>query len=214
MRSGRQADVVLVTTPEGRRAQRSWLALLILTVAAATGCGGGGTEPATDTQGTTRQAALAVGKAEALDAPTLSFGTTTLTVTVQAGASGAPAGFSLQWMELGEYLARGWPESSDEPGVDSTFCKASFSGVPDGSSYGLGPFAAATIEFTPGIPQCGARVLNSCVSYVFRAFAHNDPVSRTKRSAFTSTSAATVDCPAGGGGGSGGGGGPAGGFKT
>src|SRR5437764_15415430 len=54
-----------------------------------------------------------------------------------AGATGAPAGFSVQWQSLADFQQQGWPSDSDCPldaGGDPTcrrcFCKASFSGVP------------------------------------------------------------------------------------
>src|SRR3954454_4767979 len=36
-----------------------------------------------------------------------------LNVTVTAGASGLPAGFSLQWMTAADFAAYGWPSDSE-----------------------------------------------------------------------------------------------------
>ena len=105
-----------------------------------------------------------------------------LIVDVKAGATGAPAGFTLQWMSLADYEALGgWD--------DSKLCKQSFSGQPSftgntTSRWELGP--NDDIEIHVGdflydetgasgdlssplnaacIPACGTE-------YVFRAFAH------------------------------------------
>ncbi len=81
--------------------------------------------------------AAAVVQAEgvAVAAPKSKFSTPTLScdfatqvgldIKVCAGATGAPAGFSLQWMTADEYAANGnaWYLSSDP-----RLCKASFSG--------------------------------------------------------------------------------------
>src|SRR6185369_7840012 len=64
-----------------------------------------------------------------LDAPVISCVSSTdasITIRVCAGASGAPAGFSVQWMLKSDYDVYGW---SDDPANTVSFCKASFSGV-------------------------------------------------------------------------------------
>jgi len=131
-----------------------------------------------------------------LSAPTLTCGTSTaasINIQVCAGASGAPAGVSIQWMEKSEYVAYGWPANSDSPGTASSFCKASFSGVPGCSNYKLAPNACITVNLGENLfDDCGAS--STCTGqlvcgsdYVFRAFAHNDPVSGAGKSAFSST---------------------------
>jgi hypothetical protein len=72
----------------------------------------------------------------ALDAPALSIvGATQTSIDVQvcAGPSGAPAGFSVQWMTADAYGATGWDSESPD------YCAASFSGVPAQSTFSLGP---------------------------------------------------------------------------
>jgi hypothetical protein len=136
--------------------------------------------------------ALASSTALALNAPydplTLTCAGATqaaLIIDVKAGASGAPAGFSLQWMSLQAWEDNGgaWYDSDD-----SRLCKQSFSGQPSftgntTSRWELGPDkdvqihlgdflydeTGASGDLSTGreacIPLCGT-------DYVFRAFAH------------------------------------------
>lgn len=97
---------------------------------------------------------------------------------VTAGSTGAPAGFSIQWMKKSEFEVYGWAGDGTEM---SSYCGASFSGNPSCSSYNLG--ANQSIYVTLGdnmYNQCG--VSSSCTGgfectteYVFRIFAHNVP---------------------------------------
>ena len=116
---------------------------------------------------------------------------TSITIRVTAGGSGAPAGFSIQWMKLSEFQANNnmWPSDSDcpldvngNPTCPTSFCKASLSGVPGCSNYNLGPNQSTTIQIGDNLfDDCGAS--STCASdplecntqYVFRAFAHNVP---------------------------------------
>jgi hypothetical protein len=70
---------------------------------------------------------------------------TTITVRVCAGPSGAPGGFSLQWIKKSDWEAgpdgilgtdddNSWP-LSDDPRI----CKASFSGQANNTNWNLGP---------------------------------------------------------------------------
>jgi hypothetical protein len=136
---------------------------------------------------------------------------TSITLTVTAGNSGAPAGFSIQWMTKAAFDANGgvWPADT------TTFCKASFSGVPygaspaksGGSTYNLAtsgahinivigdliadelndPLGYSTTVCDNGLLECGTQ-------YVFRAFAH--ATSTKNRSAYTilSDGCPTSDC--------------------
>ena len=55
-----------------------------------------------------------------------------IAISVTAGDSGAPAGFSMQWMTLADYMALGnqWPDNSAVPNAQAaSFCKANFSGI-------------------------------------------------------------------------------------
>jgi len=135
--------------------------------------------------------------ANALAAPTITCGTSTLhsiTLNVKAGANGAPAGFSIQWMTAADYAANGnaW-YTSDDPRL----CKASFSGVPGCSSWNLGVGGTTTVEIGNLSENCGTSF--SCngdlpcgTAYVFRAFAHNVPGGLNK-SDFTSNLTCSTD---------------------
>jgi hypothetical protein len=84
----------------------------------------------------------------------------------------------------------GWPVSS-EVLSGSSFCKASFSGVPGASFYNLSGTGAtqctqevkigdAIFDQVGASSPCGNMPLKCGEEYVFRAFAHNDPQGRAK----------------------------------
>jgi hypothetical protein len=114
-----------------------------------------------------------------LDPPTLASPAstgTTITVRVCAGGTGAPAGFSVQWLTEAEYTVNGW----FEPAV------ASFSGSTN-SLFSLSPgecldvvigaldASEPGVSFTPG----AGGPLACDTAYAFRAFAHNDGTGRS-----------------------------------
>jgi hypothetical protein len=133
-------------------------------------------------------APVSAAKKAAMSTPTLTCGTASkvsIQITVTAGATGAPAGFSLQWMKLDDFLANGsvWL-SSDDPAL----CHASFSGNANGSRYNLAPGESATVEvgdflFDNGTSSSCVEPLECGTTYVFRAFAH--ATSTLNRSDFT-----------------------------
>lgn len=148
--------------------------------------------------------ARAATKKTALNAPVITCGISTaasINIQVCAGASGAPAGVSIQWMLKSDYIAYGWPADSDNPGSVSSFCKASFSGVPGCSNYKLSANACITVNIGENLfDECGAS--SSCLGqlicgsdYVFRAFAHNDPVSGAGKSGWSTVlTCSTLPC--------------------
>lgn len=117
-----------------------------------------------------------------MSTPTIECGVSTQTsieIVVTAGATGAPAGFSLQWVTAAQFAAGpdgilGTADDNTWPGSE---CAASFSGNANLSRYNLGPFESVIVnvgEFLfdngastncPGALACGT-------TYVFRAFAH------------------------------------------
>jgi hypothetical protein len=107
-------------------------------------------------------------------------------IKVTAGAgTGAPAGFSLQWMTLDnfELNSNQW-YLSDDPRL----CKASFSGNANLSSYNLTSGGSVVVivgdfMFDSGASSNCVDVLVCGTKYVFRAFAH--ATSTLNRSAFT-----------------------------
>lgn len=141
-----------------------------------------------------------------LDAPSIDCAPTKATgssimLVVRAGNSGAPAGFSVQWMLKSEYDANGWPASSEVNTETSSFCKASFSGVPGASYYNLP--SQGYVEVTIGdvlYDQVGAS--SPCENvpllcgkeYVFRAFAHNVPQGKAKSEFSATQTCATLAC--------------------
>lgn len=144
-------------------------------------------------------------KTSAFDAPSISCVETTqtsITVMVTAGATGAPAGFSLQWTTQDVLDANNglWP--SDE----TLFCSAGFSGNANGHVFNLGAGESSTLTIgdilfdTPGASSnCVAELLCG-TQYVFRAFAH--ATSTMYKSAWSnyqacSTDACTDDCVSG-----------------
>jgi hypothetical protein len=129
-----------------------------------------------------------------MDMPVLSCAGGTqgsINLQVCAGATGAPAGFSIQWMLRSDFIANGsvWP--ADE----TTLCKASFSGNANDSRYNLAPNACVTVSvgdllFDNGTSATCTDELFCGTAYVFRAFAHAN--SELKRSDFTATSQCTT----------------------
>lgn len=119
-------------------------------------------------------------------------------VTVTAGASGAPAGFSVQWMLVSDFVAAGgWTSDTT---LAPSYCEASFSGNASGHAYRLGPGGQVTVTLgdvlfdTPGASSYCENVPLQCgEQYVFRAFAH--ATSDLGRSAWSAdTSCSTLPC--------------------
>jgi len=113
------------------------------------------------------------GKVGVFAAPTVSCveaTQTSLTVRVTAGGTGAPAGFSLQWLTMEEYNLNGWGSP--------LLCKASFSGNANGHVFNLSAGASSVITIgdilfdTPGASSECIFDLVCGTEYVFRAFAH------------------------------------------
>jgi hypothetical protein len=112
-----------------------------------------------------------------MSTPTITCGGSTqdsINVIVTAGPTGAPAGFSLQWMTADDYAANGyqWFDSSDE-----RLCKGSFSGNANLSRYELGPNESISVNVGEFLFDNGASTncsgeLVCGTDYVFRAFAH------------------------------------------
>ncbi len=108
-----------------------------------------------------------------------------IAISVTAGQSGAPAGFSIQWMTLADYVALGnrWPGNSEVPNAQAaSFCKAKFSGIVPSSGcvpYNLHPGQSITVSIgddslydscAVSSPCSGAPLLCN-TAYVFRASA-------------------------------------------
>jgi hypothetical protein len=122
-----------------------------------------------------------------LDPPTLASASTEASsfvhLDVVAGASGAPNGFTIEWMTLAQYDALGntWPADPADPRIKS----AMFVGFPslntvDGTStFMLGPNTSAEIEVgdifdETGILSPNRDELSQGTEYVFRVKANGD----------------------------------------
>ena len=146
----------------------------------------------------------------------------TIFLKVKAGATGAPAGFSLHWVKHSDYPALTcgasgesqkslWPSTGD---CDATttpnncnVCSASFSGVPGCSNYNLGPNAEIILEVGNlkdgvcgvSLHNCAGDELECGTEYIFRAFAHNAPGGLNKSDLSNQACCPTEACPAQGG---------------
>jgi hypothetical protein len=145
-----------------------------------------------------------------MSTPTIDCGVstqTTIEIIVTAGATGAPAGFSLQWITAEQYALGpdGIPATGDEntwPASDSTdLCKGSFSGNANLSRYNLGPNETVRVKvgeflFDNGASTNCSDALSCGTTYVFRAFAHAS--ASLNRSDFTANhTCSTLDCGGG-----------------
>ena len=182
---------------QGRRPSRRDFVRLTAVGAATLGggllaaCGGGG--------GADPEAELRAGRGtkNRMDAPAVQWdGATQCSINIKltAGATGAAAGFSLQWMTLADFEANGGWRDSDEAGL----CKASFSGNANLSRYNLAAGESVTVTvgeflFDNGASTNCADKLTCGTQYVFRAFAHAN--SSLMRSDFTTnTTCSTLAC--------------------
>ncbi len=141
-------------------------------------------------------AALAGPPKTKMDKPTISCAGATqasLYVQVCAGATGAPAGFSLQWMKQADLVAAGgvWPSSEE-------MCHASFSGNANLSRYNLRARECVMVNvgeflFDNGASTNCENALDCGTDYVFRAFSHAN--SALMRSEFTANlTCGTLPC--------------------
>jgi hypothetical protein len=153
---------------------------------------------------------LAPGPQPKLDTPTITCaGSTqhTIFIKICAGASGAPAGFTLQWVKHSDYpgLVCGGSSASGWPSSTSNFCEASFSGVPGCSNYNLASGACVTVEVGNlldsecgvSLTNCAANELQCGTEYVFRVFAHNVPGGLNASDKSKNLCCSTEDCVTG-----------------
>jgi len=125
-----------------------------------------------------------------------SIAQTEVTLNVTAGSTGAPAGFSIQWMTLADFTALGgWPLSDATTGL----CKGSFSGNASLSRYNLLANETAQVKvgdflFDNGASTNCSNELKCGTTYVLRGFAHAN--NTLYRSDFTPDfTCATLACP-------------------
>jgi hypothetical protein len=133
------------------------------------------------------------------DKPTVSCGAATQSsidlVVTSGAATGAPAGFSVQWMSQTALAANGGVWYASE---DPRLCKASFSGNAKDSRYLLKAGQTVTITIGDVLMDNGASLFNcgdglECsTTYEFRVFAHAN--STLTKSAFQYTECSTETC--------------------
>jgi len=108
-------------------------------------------------------AIVTIASAAKLDPPTLTVletSRTSITIQVQAGTTGAPGGFNIQWMKRADYDRLGWVA----PGATGS-TNVVFYGFPtynrmDGTnSYQLAPSSTQIAE--PGLPRAAGGVVQS-----------------------------------------------------
>ncbi len=122
----------------------------------------------------------AAASASPLDTPTLAAvgsDRTSITLEVDAGASGAPAGFTIQWMTLADYQRLGgWPgDPTTVPGSDFTGVPT-LTVTPGVASFRLGPGEAVNVALGALFDETGVSTndrdeLTEGTTYVVRAWA-------------------------------------------
>lgn len=132
------------------------------------------------------------GKSGRMDVPGISMGQPTrsrVELIVCGGlATGAPAGFSVQWARR---------DAAGLADQDASRCEASFSGNASGSRYALAPGACVTVDVGELLLDAGASTgcgepLACGVTYAFRAFAH--ATSTRFRSGVAEATGVTLPC--------------------
>lgn len=140
-----------------------------------------------------------------IDTPALSCGSATqasLNIQVCAGATGLPAGFSLQWLTAEQFAlgVDGLPGTADDNvwPDSSLICHASFSGNANLSRYNLAAGQCVTVNvgeflFDEGASTNCDGALVCGTDYVFRAFGH--ATNTLNRSDFTANlTCSTLEC--------------------
>jgi hypothetical protein len=148
-------------------------------------------------------AGASIASSAQLDTPTLSKVDATrasITITLAAGATGAPAGFEIQWMSQAAYISLGnqWPADPYYAGL----YHCDMDGVPtlhlelNTPSFLLGSNGTATFEMGSIFDETGlyadySNELSEGTGYVFRAVAVSDGVSDDSQ--FSPTLIASTD---------------------
>lgn len=124
-----------------------------------------------------------IASAARLDPPVLTLAESSrssVTLEVRAGASGAPAGFTLVWMKRTDYERTGWLSPGSTGVVSATFYGFPTFNMLDGTvSYVLPPNGTQVAEAgnlfdETGVLMTQALELEAGTDYVFHAFAATD----------------------------------------
>ena len=127
-----------------------------------------------------------VGKMDTLAVTCGTASATSIEINACAGpVTGAPAGFSLQWIPAAQLAAGpdGLPGTADDgtwpDSASADLCKGSFSGNANGSRYNLGKSQCATVQAGDNLfddagasSNCASLPLLCGTEYAFRSFAH------------------------------------------
>src|SRR5436309_7927047 len=139
-------------------------------------------------------ACLLTGSAHAaavqLDPPDLApavSATSLLQIDVTAGISGAPNGFTVQWMNKVQFDALGgWPADDTNPAIQSAIYlgRPTLNTVEGTTTFLLGPGQIASVEIgdifdETGVQSATPGELASGTVYVFRVTANGDPGAST-----------------------------------
>ena len=125
--------------------------------------------------------------AVALDTPNMSLvdvGSFEVTMRVQAGASGAPAGFGIEWMKKSDYDIGGWPTDYSTGLVYCIFNGTPTLNIWGASTFLLGPGQVALVQpgdlfDETGIETNYTSALPPGTDFVFRAYAVGGPGGET-----------------------------------
>jgi len=115
---------------------------------------------------------------------------TSIDVLVCGAATGAPAGFVLQWMLKSDYDTYGWPAGATGP---ASFCQAVFAVLPGCTTHLIPPSGCVSVNIganpynTCGVSSTCSGPLVCNTAYVFRTYALADPASGADKSVFSNT---------------------------
>lgn len=139
------------------------------------------------------------------DAPTVQVARSipsSITLQIQAGPSGAPAGFAIDWMPKAEWDVWGWSSQYSQTYVCDLFGTPTYNELPNNGSFKVGPNAIVTAEVGDMFDETGVSTnynyeLDENTEYVFRVRAKGDAngtASQNSANVFTGTTPHTLNC--------------------
>jgi len=139
------------------------------------------------------------------DAPTVNVARTipsSITLQIQAGPSGAPAGFAIDWMPKSEYDVWGWNSQYAPTYICDLYGTPLYNALPNNGSFQVGPNGIVTAEVGDMFDETGVFTnfnyeLDENTEYVFRVRAKGDAagqVSPNSATVFTATIPHTQNC--------------------
>jgi hypothetical protein len=139
------------------------------------------------------------------DAPTVNVARSipsSITLQIQAGPSGAPAGFLIDWMPKSEYDVWGWNSQYAPTYICDLYGTPLYNELPNNGSFRVGPNGIVTAEVGDMFDETGVSTnynyeLDENTEYVFRVRAKGDAagqVSPNSATLFTATIPHTQNC--------------------